>query len=67
MPTTYTSATHSPKASKTGIPVVVDTRQLSRLAKDLRAAAPEAWKTYRVTVRKLAQPLLAGMRQRASY
>jgi hypothetical protein len=64
---TYTNARTPPSSSKTGIPVVVDTSQLSRLAKDLRLAAPEVWKAYRVTVRKLAQPLLAGMQRRASY
>lgn len=66
MPTTYTSV-RTPSSSKTGIPVVVDTSQLSRLAKDLRKAAPEAWKAYRVAAKALAQPVLADAKARASY
>lgn len=53
--------------SRTGISAVADTRGLSRLARDLRRAAPEAWRAYRLAARAAAQPTLKDARARASY
>lgn len=54
-------------SSKSGIPVAVDTRALSRLARDLRAASPEAWKAYRLAVREVAEVVKRDAQSRSSY
>jgi hypothetical protein len=45
----------------------VDTRGLSRLARDLRVASPEAWRAYRESVRVVAQVVLRDAQSRASF
>ena len=47
--------------------MVVDTRSLSRLARDLRKGAPEAWKAYRKSVRAVAEVVKKDAQARASY
>lgn len=66
MPTTYSSA-KAPRASQSGVAIVADTSQLSQLAKDLRIAAPEAWKACRVSLRAMGQVVAEDARQRASF
>lgn len=53
--------------SKTGTPIVADTRQLARLARNIRAASPEAWKACRVALRAAVEPVAADARSRAGY
>ena len=53
--------------SKSGLNIVVDTRSLARLARDLRKAAPDAWKAYRTSVRAVAEVVLEDAKQRASF
>jgi hypothetical protein len=65
MPATYTKA-RSPGSSKSGVSIIVDTKALSRLAADLRRAAPEAWKTTRVQLRAAGQIVADDWRARAS-
>lgn len=67
MPNTVLSVRTPPTTSKTGVSVVADTKQLAKLARDLRSAAPAAWKAYRVAARALAQPVLADAQARASF
>lgn len=50
-----------------GLPIYADTAALSRLARNLRRAAPEAWKAYSETVRAAAQVVLDDMKQRTEY
>jgi hypothetical protein len=52
----------SSSTSSTGVPIVADTRQLSRLARDLRASVPTVWKAYRLAAREAAQPVLETAR-----
>lgn len=66
MPATYTTAS-KPSPSKTGVSVVADTRQLSRLARDLRLAAPEAWKACRASLKATGQMVANDAKRRASY
>jgi hypothetical protein len=54
-------------SSQSGTPIVADTRQLSKLARDLRKASPEAWKAYRVAVRAAAQIVAEDAKSRASF
>lgn len=61
------SAPRAPRASQSGVSVVADTRSLSRLARDLRRASPEAWKAYRVAVAGVAEIVRKDARSRASY
>jgi len=53
--------------AQSGIPVYADTTALSRLARNLRAAAPAAWRAYKISVRGAAQVALADMQSRASF
>lgn len=52
--------------SRTGTPIVADTRQLARLARNLRAASPEAWKACRRELRVAVAPVAADAAARAS-
>ena len=54
-------------AASTGQPIVADTRQLSRLARDIRAASPAAWKACRVALRASGQTILDTAKANASY
>ena len=56
-----------PRASQSGIPIVADTRALSRLARDLRKAAPEAALAARLRIRGAAEVVAEDARQRASF
>jgi hypothetical protein len=66
MPTTYTTA-KAPRASRSGVAIVADTAQLSRLARDLRIAAPEAWKACRVSLRAMGRLVADDAKERASF
>lgn len=58
----------APTTSKSGgVKVVVDTKALARLARDLRAAAPEAWKACRVSLRAAGEIVAQDARARTSY
>lgn len=61
------SAPRAPRASQTGVSIVADTRQLSRLARDLRRASPDAWKALRVALRVAAEPVAQEARSRAGF
>lgn len=50
-----------------GLPIYADTAALGRLAKNLRAASPAAWKAYKVSVRAAAQVILDDAKANASY
>lgn len=54
-------------AASSGVPVYADTAGLSRLAKQLRRASPEAWKAYKVTIRAAAEVILRDAQARASF
>lgn len=49
------------------VPIYADTAALSRLARNLRASGPAAWKAYKVSVRAAAQVVLADAQSRASF
>jgi hypothetical protein len=66
MPATYAKV-GSPSSSKSGISIIVDTKALSRLAADLRLAAPEAWKACRVALKAAGEIVAADARARTSY
>lgn len=66
MATTY-SVPRAPRASKSGIPIVADTHQLSQLARDLASAAPEAWAACRVGLRAAGNVVAVDARERASF
>ena len=66
MPTTYTTA-RAPHASQSGVSILADTHQLADLARDLRRAAPEAWKACRVELRAAGQLVADDAKARASY
>lgn len=66
MPSTF-SAPKTPRASQSGVPIVADTRQLARLAKDLRAASPAAWKACRLALRAVAVPVAQDAQARAGF
>ena len=55
------------RASRSGVSIIADTRSLSRLARDLRRASPEAWKAYRVAVRAAAEVVMRDAKARASF
>lgn len=57
----------SSSSSRSGLPVYADTAALSRLARNLRRASPEAWKAYKRTVKVAAEAILADAQRRASY
>jgi len=61
------SVPKSPHASRSGVSIVADTRALSRLAMDLRAAAPLAWAACRVGLREAGEVVAADARERASF
>lgn len=61
------SKQRAPANSKTGIPIVADTRQMTVLARDLRRASPEAWKACRVALRAAGQVVADDAKQRASF
>ena len=65
MPATFTSA-KAPRASKSGISIYADTSQLSRLARDLRIAAPEAWKACRVALKAAGNIVAEDARARTA-
>jgi hypothetical protein len=68
MPTTYSSATtKAPKASQSGIPVVVDASEMTRLARDLKRAAPEVYAAFRGELRAVAQVVATEAKSRASF
>src|SRR5258706_15576178 len=54
-------------AGQTGLPILADTRALSRFARDLREASPEAWRACRLVLRAAAEPVAADARGRASF
>jgi hypothetical protein len=54
-------------ASSTGTPIVVDTRALSRLARDLRRSAPKVYANYRVRSKAAMMVVANDARSRASY
>jgi bacteriophage HK97-gp10 putative tail-component len=62
----YTKAS-APRTSKSGISIYADTKQLSVLARNLRIAAPEAWKACRVSLRAAGNVVASDARSRASY
>jgi hypothetical protein len=64
MPATYTKA-KAPGTSKSGVSIVCDTKALSRLARDLRFAAPEVWKATRVQLRAAGQIVADDWKARA--
>jgi len=66
MPATYTKAS-APGTSKTGVSIVCDTKALSRLAADLRLAAPAAWKGARVALKAAGQIVADDAKSRASF
>lgn len=66
MPTTYSSA-RAPKASQSGVPVVVDASAMSRLARELKAAAPEVYAAFRSELRAVAQVVATDAKGRASF
>ena len=53
--------------SSTGEPIVADTRQLSRLARDIRACSPEAWKACRVALRAAGNVVLDQAKANAAF
>jgi len=53
--------------SPTGSPIVADTAGLSRLARNLRAASPEAWKACRLAMRAAAAPVMSEAQARAGW
>lgn len=53
--------------SKSGLPVYADTAALSRLARNLRRASPQAWKAYKAAVHVAAEALLREMQANASF
>lgn len=53
--------------SHSGIPIEADTASLNRLARDLSAAAPEAWAACRASLREAGDIVAADARQRASF
>jgi hypothetical protein len=53
--------------SNAGVSISVDTRALSRLAADLRYAAPESWKACRVALKAAGEIVAADARARTSY
>lgn len=57
----------APRASQSGIPIFADTTALTRLSRDLMAAAPEAWKACRVAMRAEAEVVAEDARQRVDY
>ena len=61
------SLPRTPGASQSGVGIVADTRGLSRLARDLRRASPEAWRACRAGLLAAAQPVAEDARQRASF
>lgn len=61
------STPHAPRASQSGIPIYADTRQLTRLAADLRAASPEAWSACRRALRVAGELVAEDARQRVGY
>lgn len=63
---TYSYGT-STRASQSGVNIVVDTRGLSQLARDLRAASPESWKALRLALRAAAEPVKLDAQSRAGF
>lgn len=61
------SSPGAPKASRSGIPVVVDARSLNRLGRDLRRAAPEAAMVARARIRAAAAVVAEDAKGRASF
>jgi hypothetical protein len=57
----------APRASQSGVSIVADTRQVARLARDLRAASPVAWKACRVGLRAVGQVVADEAKSRSSY
>lgn len=68
MSTSYTlSRKAGPKASQSGVGLTVDVSQLQGLARDLRRAAPEAWKVLRTELRLAAKVVAEDAKGRASF
>ena len=61
------SSPSTPRASRSGIPIVVDTRSVNRLSRDLRRAAPEAAAVARARIRAAAAVVAADAKERASF
>ena len=61
------SAPKAPHASQSGIPIYADTQQVSRLARALARAAPEAWAACRVSLRAAGMIVADDARGRASF
>ena len=57
----------TPRASRTGQPIVVDTAGLNRLARDLARVAPEAAKGLTKGMAGAGQVIAANAKARASY
>lgn len=61
------SSPSAPRASRSGIPIVVDTRAMSRLSRDLRRASPVAAAEARARIRAAAEVVAEEARGRASF
>ena len=54
-------------AEQVGIGIYVDTSQLTKLARNLRLAAPQVWAAARVELREAGEIIAADARGRASF
>ena len=49
--------------SRSGTPILADTKSLANLARDLRRASPEVWRECRLALRAAAEPIAEDVRQ----
>ena len=63
----YSFGSRAPRASQSGVNIVVDTRGLQQLARDLRRSAPDSYKALRGSLRVAVQPVVDDAKARAGF